>query len=107
MGSHTTDDRAGGAQAAVKLEHEEQVRQLRLAVGAPTAVVALPLEVVEVDPARAVRAAAHSHHPRVVSASHRLDEQAGEGEVAQVIGAELELEAVCGQPPRRGHYACI
>src|SRR5437667_258020 len=89
---------------AVELEGKEQVRQLRLSVGAPAAVAALGLEVVEVDAAHAVRAAAHSHHPRVVAAGHPVEQQAGEREVGEVVGAELELEPVACKLPRLGSH---
>ena len=34
-------------------------------------------------------------------------EEAGEGEVAEVVGADLQLEAVGGLAPRRGHHAGV
>ena len=34
-------------------------------------------------------------------------QQAGEREVTEVVGPELALESVPGQPPRRGHHARV
>jgi len=44
-----------------------------------------------------VSAAAHGHDTRVVASFDPVEEQAGEGEVAEVIRPELELEAVGGE----------
>ena len=48
--------RAGRLEAALQLGHEQQVGELGLPVGAVALVAALPIEVVEPDPADAVRA---------------------------------------------------
>ena len=58
---------AGGAGAAVELAHEQQVRELGLAVRGPAEVAPLALEVVEVDPARPVGVARQRHHARRVA----------------------------------------
>src|SRR5439155_3678204 len=70
VGGEAADRRAGGAQTAVQLEGEEQGRQLRLGVGAPAAVAALALEVVEVDATHAVKRAAYRDDPRVLARLH-------------------------------------
>ena len=59
-------DRTGARrlEPALQLVGEEQVGELALAVGRPLAVAALPLQVVEVDAADAVGAAAHRHDAR-------------------------------------------
>ena len=51
---------ARGVEPALQLHHEQQVGELRLPVGHPALVVALGLEVAEVDAADAVRAARRS-----------------------------------------------
>ena len=65
---------AGGGQAALELEHEEEVGELRLAVGRPLAVAALALQVVEVDaagrcPMGAARESVTTRAPRVATSS--------------------------------------
>src|SRR5829696_414003 len=65
MGGHALDVRSPRTQAPIELEGEQQVGELRLAVGAPAEVAAL---------------------------------------VAEVVGAELKLEAVGGPAPRRRHH---
>ena len=57
------DARARLVEAALELGHEEQVGELGLPVGAPARVAAaLPVEVVEVDRAHAVRARGDDDH---------------------------------------------
>jgi hypothetical protein len=49
MGGHAVQFQAGRGRAAPELEHEQQVRELRLRVDAPAAVATLALQVVERD----------------------------------------------------------
>ena len=104
VGRNTANDRTGSAQPAIELQREEQVGELRLAVGAPAVVAAFALEVVELHAPDAVRSAAERHHPRGVAPLHRVNEQAGQREVTQVVGPELKLEAVGGGGARRRHH---
>src|SRR5438876_3639246 len=101
VGGQAADRRTGGAQTAVQLEGEEQGRQLRLSVGAPAAVAALALEVVEVDPPDAVKGAAYGHDARVLSRLHAGQKQPRQCEVPEVIRPERHLEAVRRLPPGR------
>src|SRR5450759_832745 len=107
MGSHSGDRRSGWPPAAVLLKGEVQVRQLRLSVSAPTTVLALTLEVVEGDAAHSVSPAADSNDTRVAAPLHEIDKETREGEVAQVVGSELELEAIRRLPSWRSHYARV
>src|SRR5438309_10509638 len=100
MGGETAGGRAANTQPTFELEHKQQVRQLRLAVDAPAAVAPLAPEIVEVDAPKAVRAAAHRHDSGVLAAFHCFDEEPCQGEMAEVVGAELKLEAVLSHAPR-------
>jgi len=51
--------------------------------------------------------AAQGHDPAGVRALHGFQQQAGEREVAQVVGAELELEPVARGLLRRHHHAGV
>jgi hypothetical protein len=97
-------DRAHGAarlrQAPLQLAGEEQVGQLGLAVDAPAVVaVALPVEVVEAHPADPVRARGDGHD----AAGDVPQQEVGQREVPEVVGAELRLEAVDGLGLRHRH----
>ena len=82
------------SQPALQFVGEHQVRQLGLPVRAPPAVTAvLPVEVVQVDPSHPVRAA----RQRDDAVGDLGEQQAGQREVAEVVGAELALEAVRGR----------
>ncbi len=52
-------------------------------------------------------AGGHGHHPGPWPGDEGGQEQAGQGEVAEVIGAELHLEAVRGGAVRDGHHARV
>ena len=86
----------------------ERVGRLRPAVGDPGVVVG-PLEVgvVEVDVGDAVRCRRQHHDARIVACLHGRGQQAGQFEVAEVIRAELHLEAVGGAAERAGHDAGV
>ncbi len=55
----------------------------------------------------AVHVRAHRDHPRALGGHEAVEEQAGEGEVAQVVGGHLQLEAVGRLPVRRPHHAGV
>ncbi len=65
------------------------------------------MQVVEVDPAHPVSAAAHRDHARTPPALEGAEQQPGESEVAKVVGAELELEALLAGASRRRHDAGV
>src|SRR6202012_5425066 len=65
------------------------------------------LQVVEVDLADPVGAAGHGDDAGGGRRLQLLRQEAGEGEVAEVVGAELELEAVGGLATRRRHHARV
>ena len=87
-----------------QLEGEEQVRQLALRVrGPPVVASVLPGDVVEVDVAGPVGAAGDRDHAGPFRRPQQWQEQAGQGEVPKVVGADLQLETVDGAPRRRVH----
>ena len=93
----------GGVQPPLQLVGEHQVRQLGLRVGGHPAVAPLGLQVGEIDPAHPVAGAAHGDHPGPGHRQHRLEHRAGEREVAEMIGTELQFEAVGGLAIGRPH----
>jgi hypothetical protein len=107
VGGHR-DRGAVRCESALQLVGEHQVGELGLAVGGGATVRALPLQVVEVDGGPdAVTGAADRHHPGARDGQEPLQQQAGEREVAEVVGAELELEAVGGGLLRGVHHAGV
>jgi hypothetical protein len=99
--------RARGPQPAVELEREQDVRELGLRVVARRRVRPLAGQVVEMDPAALVQAGAHRDDARVGAAAEPVQEQAGEREVAEVVGRELALVALRAQRARRHHHAGV
>ena len=98
--------RDGGAvrsQPALQLVGEQQVGELRLPVRTDPAVAAFPLQVVEMDcGADAVAHAADGDHPRAGDRQQPVEQQARQREVAQMVCAELQFEAVLG-----GRLGCV
>ncbi|CAL2069196.1 hypothetical protein GPN2_20966 [Streptomyces murinus] len=102
------DGRAVRGEPALQLVREHQVGQLGLTIGADPAVRPLPLQVVEVDRGPdTVAGAADRHHARAGHRQHQVQQQPGEREVAEVVGAELQLEAVPGGLLRGVHHAGV
>src|SRR5262249_61183452 len=98
--------------AAVEADGEEDVRGLRLAVRLPLVVrPALELDVLEDDGRHVMAARADRHDAARRAGAQRWHEEARREEVAEMVRAELELEAV-GRLHRRarpdargvGHY---
>ena len=86
---------------AGQLGGEEQVGELALAVGPPRVVGPLAHQVVEGDAADPVGAAGDDHDPGVLA--EEGEQAAGQREVTEVVGAELQLEAIGGQRAGRRH----
>ncbi len=108
------DPRTRRLQAAIHLEGQHQVGQLRLLVALHGTVVAGRLQVAEVQPAALVGDRGDHHDAGCRSqrfgggALERRQQQRGQGEVAEDVGAELQLEAVDGlEPLRRRHDAGV
>ena len=95
------DVRSGRGQPPLQLQHEQQIGQLRLPVRRPLLVrPPLPVEVGQVDLAHPVGAGADADDP----VGELWQQQVGQGEVAEVVGAELELEALGGPAQRHRHH---
>ena len=101
MGGDAREREAGLFRAPVELEREHQIRELRLAVGAPDAVAApLEREIVEVETAEAVREARDADDASAWACTERRHHEPREGRVPEMIDAEVPLEAVLRRPPR-------
>ena len=96
MGEQADDRRAGRAQATIQLQAEDSVGELRLPVGLARGVAVYELEVVEVDVAGLVLEARERDYARGLGPPEPLEQQPRQSEMAQVVGPELELEAVGG-----------
>ena len=91
-----------GCEPALQLVGEQQVGQLGLTVGPEPAITPLPLQIVKVDlRPEAVVHAADGDDPGGGRCGQPIQQQPGEREWAQVVDAELELEAVSGRGVRR------
>ncbi len=94
----------------LQLVGKEQVRELAPPVRPPLGVPGRELEVVRVERAELaarMHHAADGHDPRRRAREEPAEQQAGEREVPQVVGADLHLEAVDRLPARDGHDACV
>ena len=103
MGGGRDRRAARGGQPALQFVGEHEVGELGLAVPGDPPVAVLGLEVVEVDPPLPVIVAADGHHPGPGPPGHPVEQQPAQREMAQVVDAELQLEAVGGDPVRRHH----
>jgi hypothetical protein len=91
-------------ESALELEGEQEIRELRLAVHGPTAVgLRAPVQVGEVDAPHAVGTGRDGHD----AIGDPRQQQVREGEVAEVVGAEVQLEAVGRRRLRHEHDAGI
>ena len=101
-------DGVGAAQAPLELIREHQVGQLGLSICPNPAVVALPLQIVEANCAgETMTDAADGHDSRTRRGQHAVEQLVRQREVAQMIGAELQFEAILGGRLRRHHHACV
>ena len=94
--------------AAVELEGEERVGRLRLPVGGPVEVLGvLEVGVVPQDRRLEVAGRRQAHDARRRGGEQRRQDEVGEEEVAEVVGAELHLEPVGGARERARHHAGV
>ena len=100
----SSDRRVGCGQPTLELECEQQVGQLRLLVRGPGPVCAsFPVEVVQRNRAATVRPGGDGHH----SIGHVRQQQVGEREVAEVVGADLQLKAIGSTPFGCPHHPSV
>src|SRR3989449_8071393 len=86
---------AASPEALLEADREENVGRLRLAVGEPLVVrSALELDVIEDDPRHVMAARADGNHAARRGPAQSRREQTGHQEVADVVRADLQLEAV-------------
>src|ERR1700744_5637792 len=97
MCNHACRIRGVRAQPPVELQTEYQVSQLRLLIGSAWIVTALPVQVVEVQLAALMRNRRHRHHAALRLPQECRQKQSGQRKVAQMVGAELHLEALWGR----------
>ena len=98
---------AGCVGSPLQLEGEQQVGELALPVSHPLAVALLPLQIVESNFAHAMRATGDVGDPCAFGGEQPIEQQAGQREMPQVIGAELHLEAVHREAVRDRHDAGV
>ena len=96
-------------QPALQIVGEHQVGQFGLAVGSDAVIAAgFPLQVGEVDLGPNIVGDARDHHdPGSVHAEQVVQQQPGKREMTEVVGAELQLEAIHGGLLRRVHHAGV
>ena len=108
MGGGGDERRAGRQRAAVQLAGEEQVGQLAVAVGPLGPVRRLRVAVEHARVAAVVGDRGDRDHARRGGGEQRRQQPCGERDVAEVVGAVLELEAVLGLAvARRRHDAAL
>ena len=107
MGRHRDGRLTGGRQSPAELGGEEQVGQLGGAVVQPCVADAVAGHVVKGDLSAAVQQGGDGHHPRTRRGHEPVEQQAGQGEVPQVVGGHLQLEAVGRLPVGRAHHAGV
>ena len=102
MGRQAAQTPALRIAAALQLEGEHQHRQLGLPVACKSLVAVLPVQVVEVNRSpEAVGEAAQVDDPRAPALHQQWQELRRQGEVAQVVRLELQLETIGRDLPRR------
>lgn len=80
----------------VQFDREHQRRALGLGVGGVGRVAALEVGVLKVDPADPGGQAAQRHHSRALRGPQQWQQVCGQGEVAQMVGTELQFESFGG-----------
>ena len=84
----------GGIAALLQRNTPLQNRQFRLAVAGERVVTALSLQVIEVQACAPGGDARQADHPTIVALAQQKHQQAGQGEMPQVIGRQLHLVTV-------------
>src|SRR5579875_2578575 len=95
---------AGSPGATIEFLRKQQVRQLGVVVRATRRVIALALEIIEVDLAVAVRQRGHGDYPGCSRLLQGRHEQACQSEMTEVIRAELPLETIDRELARRQRH---
>src|ERR1700687_1681130 len=98
---------ASGLEPPFELESEKQVGELGLSVGAPSRVPAFALQVVEPHLPAPVVLAADGHNTSVWPFVQERQQEAGQREMPEMIGPELELKAIDRPLVRRSHHSGV
>ena len=108
MGGRRGQRDAGFGGAAVQLPREQEVRQLAVAIGLLGVVRRLRVALEHGIVTSVMCDRGHGDHPRVRRCEESGQEQAREREVAEVVGAELQLVTVVRLAVlRRRHHAGV
>ncbi len=107
MGGDCDHAGTGVLQTMAEFTDEQEVCKLALEVGPPRGVRLLVVQIVEVDLAGPVALAADRHDAGPFRGHQRWQQTAGQCEIAEVVDAELHLEALRGVAQRYGHQAGI
>jgi hypothetical protein len=94
-------------ESALKFVGEEEVGEFRSAVGGPWPVALRELKIVEVESAAPVGGAGHGHDPGSGHGSQPIEQEAGEGEVAEVVRGQCQFETVEGAAIWSPHHAGV
>jgi hypothetical protein len=92
-----------GAEPPAELGGEEEVGQFGRPVVEPRIADGRPGDVVERNATGSVHQRAHGDHARAAGPQETVEQEAGQGEVPQVIGGHLELEPIGGLAVRSAH----
>ena len=107
MGSQADGGTAAARQAALQLVGEEQVGQLAAGVGAPAGIFTPAVEVIKIYHPAGVDQAGDGDDAGIRGSQKLVEQQTGEGEVTQVVDAELQLEAIDGLAVGGGHQTGV
>ena len=92
-------------QFALQLVCKVEIGNLAVAIGFPGGIFALfPGQVVKINIPTSMGGAADVDDAAAGCVPEQIKEQAGQGEVPEVVGAELQLKAVGGLAIRRNHH---
>jgi hypothetical protein len=108
MGCATEQAPARRVAPPLQFQRKHQACELGLPVRLPWRVHARALQVVEINEGSPVRQAAEADDARRACPAQQRHQPGRERKVAQMVGAELHLEAIGrGLPARQRHHACI
>jgi len=94
--------------APLQFQREHQAGELGLPICLPWRVVALALQIAEIDRPGAMRQAADTDDPRRTGQAQQRQQSRRERKMAEMVGAELHLETISRNlPARQGHHAGI
>ncbi len=91
----------------LEVHGENQVGEFRLAIGGPAAVALRALEVIKVQISEPGGDGTDRYDPGFRLSLQRVEETTGQSEMPQMIGAELEFEALFGPELRWRHHTGI